>query len=74
MTTRPTKPKPINMQSLQAELMAEVDRINRDYDDVVTDEDIRYLHDHARANFGNPEFVSSSAEGWPLINREKAER
>lgn len=28
MTTRP--PKPINMQSLQAELMAEVDRINRE--------------------------------------------
>lgn len=30
MTNRPPKPKPINMQSLQAELMAEVDRINRE--------------------------------------------
>lgn len=27
---RPPKPKPINMQSLQVELMAEVDRINRE--------------------------------------------
>ena len=30
MTTRPPKPKPINMDALQAELMAEVDRINRE--------------------------------------------
>lgn len=30
MTVRPSKTKPINMQSLQAELMAEVDRINRE--------------------------------------------
>ena len=30
MTTRPPKPKPINMQPLQAELIAEVDRINRE--------------------------------------------
>lgn len=30
VVARPPKLKPINMQSLQAELMAEVDRINRE--------------------------------------------
>lgn len=36
------------------------------YDDVVTDEDIKAIEEHARINFGFPEFVKSSKEAWPM--------
>jgi hypothetical protein len=35
-----------------------------EYDDIVTQEDIDYLHEHARKNYGSPKFVRSSECGW----------
>lgn len=38
---------------------------NTDYDDVVTQEDIEHVEQHAKAKYGEPAFTRSSDEGWP---------
>ncbi|MEH0291796.1 hypothetical protein V6R98_02265 [Agrobacterium sp. CCNWLW71] len=35
-----------------------------DYNDVVTQEDIDFLHAHAAKHFGTPKFVKSSEAAW----------
>ena len=41
-----------------------------DYDDVVRQQDIDFLHDHVRKNFGEPRFIRSSQPAWDMPDDE----
>lgn len=59
-----SKPK-VSKEEYHARADKEAEQWGTDYDDVVTQEDIEHVEQHAKAKYGEPAFTRSSDEGWP---------